>query len=234
MSRRLSLVAGGLAGAVLFVLVLRATFTISFCCGDVVPEGAWLSWAAGPAGWCGLALMAVPVIGAIWLVLPMRHAKAVLAVIAATALGLVGVGAGIPYYRYRHVETAEVAILARLVPPPGASDVRTTLGSEPANNPDNGEAWVTGLQAALVAGPFDAGFPYSVPTAVRSWRVPTGMDACAQTGAIAKKWEPLLGKADACEMNGDNREFGFWAYVIDGGRAGTYAVFWLAPDAYSG
>ena len=44
------------------------------------------------------------VVGAVWLVFPMRHAKAVLAVIVATALGLVAAGAGIPYYRYRHVE----------------------------------------------------------------------------------------------------------------------------------
>jgi hypothetical protein len=223
----LTLLATALSGFLLVGQAFRATMA---CCGT--PEENWLQHAWDPAFWCGLALMAVALIGALWLAAPMYHARAVLATVLSVAVVLAGVGAGAPYYRYRRTEAAEVTILRRLAPPAGATDDRTTLGSEPGNDPDDATSYEGGLQAALAAGPFNAGSPYDVPTAVRSWRVPAGANACGQTAAIAKQWEPLLDKTGPCDLNGGNREFGFWAYVVNGGQAGEYAVFWLAPDAF--
>jgi hypothetical protein len=219
----------GLVGA--FVFLRAAAGDYSWTTGSDTQFTFWLTEAwlyAGP-----VMVVASLACGA-FLLLPLGRAAArvVVVMVLAVATSAFGVAA-VTVHQRGHPEALEVAALRRLVPPTGAVEDRTSYGSRA---PDFA-LMPKDFAAELVATPLSE--DNGPPTAVRSWRVPTRTDACAETGAVTQAWadpgsvDMKAAPSDGvpgipCEWFATYRGWQVLVEVVDfpnDPRLGNYAVF---------
>ena len=175
-------------------------------------EQTYVNWVVWPLVVAGAVMVAIAVGCAIFLALPVIEIGPRPFVATALAVGLVaGCSGAVVAYRRDHPEASEVAALRHLVPPRGATEDRTSFGSQVGDTPP-----------PIVAGPPGDG----PPTAVRSWHVPAGVNACAQTEAVAKAWLGSMTELEPCVWDARYQGWYVSVYVTDNiSGFGQYAVF---------
>jgi len=146
------------------VAVLVAGYSLLYMAAEG-PVQQYYIWVATPPLYSGAIVMICAAGCAIWLALRFKHVAPRVAVAAAVSFGLVlGSFAVVEIYVRSSPESSLLAAVRQIVPPRGATVVKTTYGTAASSSWDD-----RGFGSQLVATPSPQSGEGS-PAAVRSWR----------------------------------------------------------------